>query len=50
MDPTSTTGGNEERASGGLPLIARFALIALGVVIGAAAAFFAIAKGNKPAG
>jgi hypothetical protein len=49
VDPTATSGEKEEPASGGLPLVARFALIALGV-IGAAAAFFAIAKGNKPAG
>jgi Flp pilus assembly pilin Flp len=43
-DPTATGGDKEEQPSG-LPLVARFALIALGV-IGAAAAFFAM-KGNK---
>jgi Flp pilus assembly pilin Flp len=49
-DPTNAAGGGdgETPSQGGLPLIVRFALIALGVV-GAAAAFFAIAKG-KPAG
>jgi Flp pilus assembly pilin Flp len=51
-DPTNATAGgageNEAQNTGGLPLVARFALVALGV-IGAAAAFFAIAK-NKPAG
>jgi len=51
-DPTSTAsttgGGGDGESSGGFPLMAKFALIALGV-IGAAAAFFAIAKG-KPAG
>jgi hypothetical protein len=47
-DPTSTTGEKEEQSSGGLSLVARFALLALGV-IGAAAAFFAM-KGNKGAG
>jgi Flp pilus assembly pilin Flp len=52
-DPTATGGGegsardgSEEKESS-LPMIARFALLALGV-IGAAAAFFAISKG-KPA-
>jgi len=51
-DPTSTAsttgGGGDGESSGGFPLMAKFALIALGV-IGAAAAFVAIAKG-KPAG
>jgi len=51
-DPTSTTttggGGGEGESSSSFPMMAKFALIALGV-IGAAAAFFAIAKG-KPAG
>jgi Flp pilus assembly pilin Flp len=50
-DPSVAGGGRgESEAPGGgnVPAIARFALIALGV-IGAAAAFFAMAKG-KPAG
>jgi hypothetical protein len=45
-DPSSNT-GTEDQSGGGLSLVARFALIALGV-IGAAAAFFAM-KGNKGA-
>lgn len=41
-DPTDTTAaGGKETASSGLPMIARFALLALGV-IGTAAAFFAM--------
>ncbi len=51
-DPTASAAsqtGDDEGQQGGLPLVVRFALLALGV-IGAAAAFFAIAKGNKTAG
>jgi len=50
-DPTvagSGDGDKEVASTGELPLIARFALIALGV-IGAAAAFFAMSK-SKPGG
>jgi hypothetical protein len=51
-DPTAAGGGGEgkddDSQQGGLPIIVKFALIALGV-IGAAAAFFAMSK-NKPAG
>jgi Flp pilus assembly pilin Flp len=46
-DPTNTTGGGpgekEAQAASGLPMIARFALLALGV-IGTVAAFFAMKK------
>jgi Flp pilus assembly pilin Flp len=46
-DPTSTTGGGpgekEGQVASGLPMIARFALLALGV-IGTVAAFFAMKK------
>jgi hypothetical protein len=53
-DPTATGGGSESRDGGdeqqgsSLPMIARFALLALGV-IGAAAAFLAISKGKPTA-
>jgi Flp pilus assembly pilin Flp len=44
-DPTNTTGGGEKegQTASGLPMIARFALLALGV-IGTVAAFFAMKK------